>query len=309
MEEPGLDRSRFMLRVLVLCVVWGFVAAMSMMELTTKTLGFVGTGKISSCVVRGYCNAPHPYRPKAVLLSPRSADKAAALKAEFPDLVEIASCNEDVVRDADVVFIGLLPKVAREILPTLPFGGNDSKKLVISMMAAIMIEEMRTLVAVPADQLVRTVPLPSSARREGPILSHPQNVACEEVLRVVGTPVACKLETEMTPLVCLTGHISPFFELMRTTEKFMTDQGVAPGEARQYVSSFYSALANATVETVGKESLEEMTEEAATPGGINEQALEYLQGTDHFELQTASLNKILLRLQGKETYTPKAERK
>ena len=32
----------------------------------------------------------------------------------------------------------------------------------------------------------------------------------------------------------------------------MTEQ-VASGEARQYVSSFYSALANATVETIGKE--------------------------------------------------------
>ena len=294
------------MRILILCIV--LLSAMAA-ELSSKTLGFVGTGKISSCVVRGYCTAPSPHRPLKVLLSPRSADKAAALKAEFPDLVEIASCNEDVVSESDIVFIGLLPKVAREILPTLPFGGEGSKKLVISMMAAIMIEEMRSLVAVPAEQLVRTVPLPSSARREGPILSHPQNAACEEVLKVVGTPVACKLETEMTPLVCLTGHISPFFELMRTTEKFMTDQGVSPGEARQYVSSFYSALANGTVETVGKESLEEMTEEAATPGGINEQALEYLQGTDHFELQTASLTKILLRLQGKETYVPKAERK
>ena len=292
--------------ILILCSFWW---NMTTADLASKTLGFVGTGKISSCVVRGYCTMPTSNRPKKVLLSPRNADKASILKAEFPDIVEISTCNDDVVSGSDVVFIGLLPKVARDVLPTLPFGGKDSKKLVISMMAAIMIEELRSLVDVPIDQIIRTVPLPSSARREGPILSHPQNDACEEVLRAVGTPVACKLETEMTPLVCLTGHISPFFELMRTTETFMTDQGVSPQEARQYVSSFYSALANATVENVGKESLEEMTEEAATPGGINEQALEYLQGTDHFELQTASLNKIMLRLQGKETYIPKAERK
>jgi pyrroline-5-carboxylate reductase len=283
---------------------------MASAQLSDKTLGFVGCGKISSCVVRGYCGAAAPHRPLKVIVSPRSVDKAAALKAEFPDLVEIAGSNEEVVSGSDIVFIGLLPKVAREILPTLPFGGKESKKLVISMMAAIMIEEMRALVDVPNDQLVRTVPLPSSARREGPILSHPECVPCEEVLRVVGTPVTCKLETEMTPLVCQTGHISSFFELMRTSESFMTSQGVAPEAARMYISSFYSSLANATVQTVGKESLEYMTEEAATPGGINEQACEYLQGTEHFEQQTASLNKILDRLTGKgETYVPKSERK
>jgi pyrroline-5-carboxylate reductase len=281
---------------------------MSSAILTDKVVGFVGTGKISSCLVRGYCSAGDGGRPAKVLVSPRNADKAAALQKDYPDLVEIGTDNEDVVRRSDVVFVGLLPKVAREVLPKLPFGGDNSGKLVISMMAAIMIEELCGLVDVPNTQIIRTVPLPSAARREGPILSHPPNAACEEVLRVVGTPVACAEEKEMTPLVCLTGHISPFFELMRTTESYMTDNGVDAKVARKYVSSFYSALARGTEVTVDTDTLAEMTEEAATPGGINEQALEYLQGTDHFELQTASLGRVMDRLQGRLTYVPKHER-
>ena len=120
--------------------------------------------------------------------------------------------------------------------------------------------------------------------------------------------MACAEEKEMTPLVCLTGHISPFFELMRTTESFMTDSGVDAKVARQYISSFYSSLARGTEATVDTDTLAEMTDEAATPGGINEQALEYLQGTDHFDLQTASLGRIMDRLMGKLTYVPKHER-
>ena len=150
--------------------------------LTDKVVGFIGTGKISSCLVRGYCSAGDGGRPAKVLVSPRNADKANALQREYPDLVEIGIDNDDVVKRSDVVFVGLLPKVAREVLPQLPFGGDSSGKLVISMMAAIMIEELCGLVNVPNTQIIRTVPLPSAARREGPILSHPPNNACEEVL-------------------------------------------------------------------------------------------------------------------------------
>jgi pyrroline-5-carboxylate reductase len=129
------------------------------------------------------------------------------------------------------------------------------------------------------------------------------------VLQVVGTPVACADEAEMTPLVCLTGHISSFFDLMRTSETFMTDNNVDAKVARKYVSSFYSALACGTERTVDTVSLADMTEEAATPGGLNEQALEFLQGTDHFKQQTASLEKIHDRLQGKgPTYVAKRDR-
>ena len=186
---------------------------MTSANINNKIVGFVGTGKISSCLVRGYCSAIGTGKPSKIIVSPRNAEKAAALKNDYPDMVEIGVDNEDVVSRSDVVFVGLLPAVAREVLPQLPFGGDSSGKLVISMMAAIKIDELCGLVDVPDEQIIRTVPLPSAARREGPILSHPPNSACEEVLRVVGTPVACAEEKEMTPLVCLTGHISPFFEL------------------------------------------------------------------------------------------------
>ena len=46
------------------------------------TLGFIGTGSIAAAVVKGLCRADPA--PDAVLVSPRNAEKAAALAAEFP---------------------------------------------------------------------------------------------------------------------------------------------------------------------------------------------------------------------------------
>jgi len=273
-----------------------------MADLSTKTLGFLGCGKISSCMIRGYESATGSQRPSKILVSKRSETKSAALSAEFPGFV-VVSENEDLVSQSDIVFIGLLPGVAREILPNMPFGGETSSKLIISMLAALDIGELRTLCSgVPNNQIVRTVPLPSTARRQGPILVHPVITNIIDILNIVGTPVSCQEESEMKPLVSLTGHISSFFELMRTSEKFMTDNGVGDTAARTFVTAFYSSLAQAT--EIDTNSLADMAEEAATPGGINEQSLTWFrEDTNHFQLQTQSLSRVYSRLMGTAKWT------
>lgn len=193
-----------------------------MADLSNTCLGFVGCGKISSAVCRGYATAPGNQRPKKILVSARSEDKSSALKAAFPDLVHVVESNEDIVAEADVVFIGLLPGVAREVLPNLPF--TDSK-LVVSMMAAVDFQETLQLTRMPVNRIVRTVPLPSAANRSGPVLVHPPNSDIEAILSIVSTPAVCKLESQMKPMVAVTGHISSFYELMKTSQDFIVENG------------------------------------------------------------------------------------
>lgn len=188
---------------------------------STLTLGFLGCGKISSAVCRGYATAEGNGKPARIFVSTRSADKSKALKDDFTDLVTVTDSCEEIVAQSDVIFIGLLPGVARELLPTLSFEG----KMVISMMAAVDYSEILALTRCPTEKVVRTVPLPSNARQSGPILMHPPNAEAERLLRIVGTPVACTVEQEMKPLVCMTGHISSFYELLRVTQDFAVRNG------------------------------------------------------------------------------------
>ena len=276
-------------------------------DISSLTLGFLGCGKISSCMVRGYASAPGSQRPVRILVSRRSEEKSAALAAEFPDLITICE-NEKLVEQSDVVFIGLLPPVARQLLPNLPWSTpapslEGSQKLIISMMAAVGIEELRSLVNIDHSRLVQTVPLPSTARRSGPILVYPSIASCISILDIVGTPVGCEREAEMRPLVSLTGHISSFFKLMQTSEQFMIDNGVGAEIARKFVSAFYASCATAT--EVSHHSLEEMAFEAATPGGLNEQAMGLLTSGEHFNAQRQSLQQVYDRLMGKFVYVKK----
>jgi pyrroline-5-carboxylate reductase len=140
-----------------------------------------------------------------------------------PELIEVSDSNEHIVSSADIVFIGLLPGVAREQLPTLPWGPKN--KLVVSMMAAVNFEEVLTMTKQTPSTLVKIVPIPSCAKRSGPILQFPGNAIAQEVLSLVGTPIVCSDETQMKPMICLTGHISPFFDLMRVTQDFLSENG------------------------------------------------------------------------------------
>ena len=189
-------------------------------DLSSKTIGFLGCGKISSCMVRGYATARGTQRPRAILVSKRTEGKSLALAAEFPECVEVCEDNADLVNRSDVVFLGLLPPVAKELLPGMPFGGASSSKLIISMLAAMDIDELRALCSgVPNSQIVRTVPLPSVARHQGPILVHPCHMNCISVLDIVGTPVLCEKEEEMKPLVCLTGMCTATFMCLPTASR------------------------------------------------------------------------------------------
>ena len=161
----------------------------------------------------------------------------------------IAESNEEVVTKSDIVFLGLLPDTAFEILPKMPFRdeqvvciyiltddyiidySNDILYIVvatvqiISMMAAIDYETLLLKTGTAMAKTVRTVPLPSSAVRTGPILSHPPNDEACAILTIVGTVVQCTNEAEMKPLISITGHISHFYEMMHTMQGWAVENG------------------------------------------------------------------------------------
>lgn len=163
----------------------------------STTLGLLGTGKIGSAVFSGFCSEGG-WQPQHAFVSARTAAKAEALVAQFPSRVSIGASNQEIVDRSDVIFIGLLPHIAREELPKLSFAPS---KRVVSMMATIPYDELLALVRLPREQVVRTVPLPATAKRAGPILAFPPNEGLRDLLAQVGTPVMVETESEITTLV------------------------------------------------------------------------------------------------------------
>jgi len=278
--------------ILLLLIKIKYIEGISINECT---IGIIGCGKIGASICKGYANSNNiNERPNKILVTSRSIDKVNKLKNEYPDIIEISN-NNDIINNSDIIFIGLLPNVARELLPTLKF--ND-KNFIISMMAAVDIDELLLLTKISSNNIVRTVPLPSCSRRSGPILLYPNNEKAIKILEIIGRPFTCNNENDMKPLISMTGHISSFYELMRVSQDWFINEGISDKIARQYVSSFYLSLAESALSS--NDTLSELVEEAATPGGINEQTMKYLKSTNHFNDQSTSLTSILNRLRGKK---------
>lgn len=270
----------------------------------STVLGLIGTGKIGTAVMRGYCSEGG-WNPKHVYVSSRSKDKADMLKKNHPDLITILESNQEIIDNSDVIFIGLLPHVAKEILPKLSF---PKDKFIISMMATIPYEELLTLVGdVPKERVVRTVPLPSAAVRQGPILQYPINKEAHDILSKVGNPVATSTEEEVTKISCLTAFISFFYATCGEFHSWMTNNGVGLDTGRNFTSSFFQSLANAGF--VSTEPFGEMAIEAATPGGLNEQTLKGLTEAGAFDLVADQVDNIYTRLTQKKPAERAAKRR
>lgn len=252
------------------------------------TIGFIGTGNIASALVRGLCTSDSP--PSRILVSPRNAEKATRLAAEFAP-VRVAASNQVVVDQCDCVFLAVLPQAAEEILSALSF---RAEQRIISLIALTPLARAGDLVH-PAESVVRAVPLPSAARRLGPIGLYPGDAAVVELLGCVGTPVPVENEHDLNVLWALTALIAPYFALLEEVCGWAVAGGIQTTTARTYVASMFHALSVLALEE-GKMDLGELRAEAATPGGLNEQALREIRDLGGYRAFLSALDSILVRL-------------
>jgi pyrroline-5-carboxylate reductase len=252
-------------------------------------IGFIGTGNIASALVRGLCTSARP--PSRILVSPRNAGKAASLAAEF-DQVRVAVDNQAVIDACDTVILSVLPQAAEEILTALNFGAGQR---IISLIAVTPLDLTRRLVS-PAEHVVRAVPLPSAARGLGPIALYPDDADAVELLGWFGTPVPAESERDFEVLWATTALIAPYFALLAEVCGWAEGGGVEAATARAYVAAMFHAISVLAVEE-RHVALGELRAEAATPGGLNEQALAEVRERGGYRAFASALDSILRRLE------------
>ena len=108
-----------------------------------KKAAFIGVGNMGGALARTVCGA---IGPGQVVVANRTLAKAEALAAELG--CGLAKDNEDAVREAEVIFLGVKPHMMRALLDTLApvladchAAGED--KVLVSMAAGLRIGDMR----------------------------------------------------------------------------------------------------------------------------------------------------------------------
>jgi len=251
------------------------------------TIGFIGTGNIATAVVEGLLTAQGP--ALSILVSPRNARRAADLSARFA-AVRVAADNQAVVDGSRWVFLSVRPQAALEVFKPLTF---DAGQIIISLIP-FPLAETAPLVA-PATRIFRVLPLPPCARRLGAVPYWPRDEGIHQLLSRLGRPMPLESEQELSVLWAATAMIAPFYSLLETVSQWSAEKGVDSTTAADYTAAMFQAVASVAQE--GKpDRFEHLAAEAATPGGLNEQALGLLRDAAAFQHVREALDAILTRI-------------
>lgn len=256
---------------------------------TSAQLGIIGVGAIAQAIVTGLCGGTHD--PPSILLSPRGRARAGSLAARYPS-VRVAQHNEAVVAHSETVLICLRPQGVRAVLRDLDFRPNQA---VVSVMAGVSVVDLSSLVA-PAKMQGRAVPLPAVARRRGLTAVYPLRSQAHEIFARLGDIVVAGDESALDALSATTATIAAHLAYVGEIGRWLAAHGVAEADATRYVAALFAAVAS----TLDRAPVDfrALTEDHATPGGINEQFLTSFRDARFFELVDHSLDEVLRRLQG-----------
>ncbi len=248
-------------------------------------VGFIGTGGIATALAKGFC-AGGGFDGKVYVFD-IDEGRTRALREAYPDKVVVAASNQEVIERADVVFPTLLPRVLREVAPTLRFRKENR---IIHIAAGIKIEESAPWFA-PARGVARAVPLPFAARRIGPVVLYGGDALCEELLSLLGAVVKVDTERDLEILAAITGMMVSYYGVVGEMVGWAVGKGIDFQSALRYTTFMNEAL-SALMRSDCTEDVEAFLVENSTPQGMNELGLKHLRGKGAYAPWVEALEQI-----------------
>ena len=252
--------------------------------LKTK-IGIIGTGIIASAIVTGFCAKKTGHK---FFLSPRNAEKAAALASEFSEVTVCAS-NQEVIDKAEWVFICLLKKDFGA-LALLKF---RKEQKVVNISAEMKLPDLKNTIG-ETEILAHVIPLPFIRAAFGPLLVFPETAEVGELFAPVSDVYFAHKQADVQTLQIVTGLMSPYNMLLNEIVKFSDEQGIAHDVSTAFLCSLFSSLCKRAA-SIPNCDLAELAHEM-TPGGYNEQAMNELLENGAIGAWRTALDKLLARL-------------
>ncbi len=228
-------------------------------------LGFIGTGAIAEAIVTGLYKCGG-YQ-ETVLVSERSHHRSKKLHELFSS-VEIVSDNQSIVDRCDDIVVAVLPRQVQAVLSSLQF--RESHRIV-SLVAGLRLELLSELIK-PATQVCRAIPMPPNEDGLGPVPICPPDQNAVALFNRIGTAVGVDNEKQFTALAAGSAMMAVFFELVASLARWLESHDVPANQASLYATNVIYALSSLTTKT-DAESLQTMSEQCLTSGGLNEQVL------------------------------------
>lgn len=246
-------------------------------------IGILGIGHLAAYLVQGAQGARH-----AFILSPRNADKAAALAARYG--CTVAASNQAVVDACDHVLVCLPAAKGLEILRGLTFKPGQQ---LCSAMAGAGLDDLRAAVA-PAHATVSMMPGYANAFSAGPTFLHPPHAGWAGFFAACGPVHEIPSGRDFETAAVFGAMSGASVHFMRYLAAWYQAQGLDPMTARRLVAE--TLRGNAEVLLQSDASLEALCDGVTTPGGITEDLSGHLARSGAFAAWSEGMTAILHRM-------------
>ena len=251
-------------------------------------LGFIGTGKIASSVIKGICTSSISFNK--ILISTRNKSLSLSLTKKFKKVI-IGKDNQEIVDSCNWIFLSVTPLVGEKIIKNLRFKPNQT---IISFISTISLSELKKAIKVKA-KIVRAIPLPPISLKKGPVPICPPNKKVKDFFNKIGTTIEIKNERSSINFWTTSGMMAPFYELLRVMINWLVKKGVRRDNAQKYITSLFLALSEDAVIN-SKKDLRYLVKDSQTPKGLNEQGIKELTKAGFYKKLEKTLNNIHKRL-------------
>lgn len=257
------------------------------------TIGFVGTGTITTAIVTAFCERVKKV-PYPIVLSPRSKSNAEKLKAAYPERVRVAESMQEVLDRSQYVVLAVLPEVGEMVCRSLRFRPDHR---VINFMCDKTLPQICSWIG-KTEILVHMVPSTFNEICNGPIVLCPPQKDVEEIFGHIGTIIPVEERHHAGVLTSITACMLSFFTLQDKLVQWAKAEGVSGDFAAKFTTNYF--LAMSTQASLVDEAQLHTLATVTTPGGVNYLVKDTIASKDGFGLWMSPMPTVLKRLAPKE---------
>ena len=202
----------------------------------------------------------------------------------------MATDNQQVVDDSDVVVVCLLPAHAAEVLAGVEFRANHA---VVSAVAGLPVAQLAGLVA-PATDIARSIPLPAVATRASMTPVYPATQAATGLYDRLGGSMEIADELAYESVAAASATVAAYFRYLGTIADWLSGRGIPTAAARRYVADTFAALSG-ELDSPGVD-FAALAQAHTTPGGLNEQFARDLDAAGTYAAVQVGLDAVLARI-------------
>lgn len=250
-------------------------------------LGFLGTGTIATAVIEGLIKSKA--RVEQFNISKRSVKNSSVLKKKSKK-IKVHNKNQEIVDKSSIIFISLLPKVAKKEIKKLQF---KKDKIIVSFVSTLDIKSLKKI-CYPVKTIIKAAPLPMAIDGLSPTIIYPNHKFIRNLFEKIGTVVVAKNENQNNHFWVMSSFMATYVSIIQIMKKYLLKNKVRNEDANKYINTFLTGM---LFELNNKKfSLKNSIKSLQTKGGINEELLKRLIKDKFFKKLENNFNKIFLRL-------------